>query len=59
EFLRNELEDSTPVIIMSTAGNESNVLNAFEMGAGDFVSKPVSPSELLVRVGKLLRQRAN
>ena len=51
EFLRNELEDSTPVIIMSTAGNESNVLNAF-------VSKPVSPSELLVRVGKLLRQRA-
>ena len=58
EFLRNELEDSTPVIIMSTAGNESNVLNAFEMGADDFVSKPVSPSELLVRVGKLLRQRA-
>ena len=58
DFLRNELNDPTPVIIISTAGNESNVLNAFELGADDFISKPVSPSELLVRVGKLLRQRA-
>jgi PleD family two-component response regulator len=39
---------------MSSAGNEENVLNAFELGANDFISKPVSPSELLVRVGREL-----
>ena len=55
DYLRNTLGKSTPVIIISTAGSEANVLSAFEMGADDFVSKPVSPTELLVRVGKLLR----
>ncbi len=57
DFLRNERNDQTPVIIISTAGNEANVLSAFEIGADDFISKPVSPSELLVRVGKLLRKQ--
>ncbi len=57
DYLRNELCSRVPVVIISTAGNESNVLNAFEMGADDFISKPVSPSELLVRLSKLLRDR--
>ena len=55
DYLRNTLGKNTPVIIISTAGSEANVLSAFEMGADDFVSKPVNPTELLVRVGKLLR----
>lgn len=55
DYLRNELGSQVPVIIISTAGSESNVLSAFEMGADDFISKPVSPSELLVRLSKLLR----
>ena len=57
DYLRNELGSKVPVVIISTAGNESNVLNAFEMGADDFISKPVSPSELLIRISKLLRTR--
>lgn len=57
DYLRNDLQSKVPVVIISTAGNESNVLNAFEMGADDFISKPVSPSELLIRINKLLRVR--
>ncbi len=54
DYVRNELQLGIPVIIISSAGNEENVLNAFELGANDFISKPVSPSELLVRVGREL-----
>ena len=58
DFVRNELNSATPIIIMSSAGNEKNVLNAFDLGANDFIAKPVSPSELLVRVERELRKVA-
>ena len=57
DYVRNELGSGVPMIIISTAGNEVNVLNAFELGADDFIAKPVSPSELIVRVNKLLLTR--
>ncbi len=54
DYVRNVLKSSIPIIMISSAGNEENVLNAFKLGANDFISKPVSPSELLVRIGKAL-----
>ncbi|WP_088341167.1 response regulator transcription factor [Robiginitalea sediminis] len=57
DYLRNEIKSSIPVILISTAGNETNVLNAFELGADDFIAKPVSPSELMVRIHKILKTR--
>ena len=54
DYVRNQLNLKIPIIIISSAGNEENVLSAFELGANDFISKPVSPSELLVRVGREL-----
>ena len=56
DYVRNELNSSVPIIIISSAGNEENVLSAFELGANDFIAKPVSPSELLVRVGRELQK---
>jgi len=52
DYIRNELKSTIPIILISSASNEENVLSAFEMGANDFISKPVSPSELLVRVSR-------
>ncbi len=52
DFVRNDLKSNIPIIIISSAGNEENVLSAFELGANDFISKPVNPSELLVRVAR-------
>jgi len=57
DYVRNELNSKIPIIIISSAGNEENVLSAFELGANDFISKPVSPSELLVRVGRELNKQ--
>ena len=56
DFVRADMKSSIPIIIISSAGNEENVLNAFELGANDFISKPVSPSELLVRVARELNK---
>ena len=58
DHVRNELQLSSPIIIISSAGNEDNVLSAFELGANDFIAKPVSPSELLVRVGRELQKNS-
>ncbi|WOD42779.1 response regulator transcription factor [Hwangdonia lutea] len=52
--IRNKLKKETPVIIFSTAGQEQMVLKAFELGANDFMPKPFSPEELIVRVKRFL-----
>jgi DNA-binding response OmpR family regulator len=49
-----ELKLTTPIIILSNVGLEKTVLEAFELGADDFITKPFSPNELLVRIKKLL-----
>ncbi|MFS4416920.1 response regulator transcription factor [Maribacter sp. 2307ULW6-5] len=56
DHVRNHMGLSLPIIIISAAGNEVNVLNAFDLGANDFVAKPFSPSELLVRIAKELKK---
>lgn len=55
-YIRNDLSLKIPIIIISSAGNEENVLNAFELGANDFISKPFSPTELLVRLARELKK---
>lgn len=45
-----------PVIVLSAVGQEDTVLEAFRMGAEDYVTKPFSPDELVFRVKKALRK---
>ncbi|MEM1260444.1 MAG: response regulator transcription factor [Bacteroidota bacterium] len=52
DHLRNGMKSNVPIILISAASNDENIVSAFEMGANDFISKPVSPSELLVRVSR-------
>ncbi|WP_304343231.1 response regulator transcription factor [Chryseobacterium koreense] len=40
----------TPVIMLSSMGQEEVVLNAFSLGAADFIVKPFSPNELMLRI---------
>ena len=52
DYVRNKLKLSIPIIIISSAGNEKNVLSVFKLGANDFIAKPINPSELLVRIAR-------
>ena len=53
--VRNKLNLKTPIIVFSSAGQEEMVLKAFDLGATDFMSKPLSPPELVIRIKKLFR----
>jgi len=55
-FIRQELGKDTPIIVLSAEGLEQTVLEAFEMGANDFITKPFSPAELAVRVRRILKK---
>ncbi|CAD0009146.1 MULTISPECIES: response regulator transcription factor [Flavobacterium] len=52
--VRNKLNLQTPIIVFSAAGQEEIVLKAFDLGATDFMSKPFSPHELVIRIKKIL-----
>lgn len=46
-----------PIMILSAAGAEENVMKAFDLGADDYMVKPFSLIELNVRVKRLLSVR--
>ena len=48
----------TPVIMLTARGEESDRIAGFELGADDYVTKPFSPHEVVLRVGALLRRTA-
>lgn len=54
--VRNKLKSEVvPIIVFSAAGQEEMVLKAFNLGANDFMGKPFSPNELMIRVKRLLK----
>lgn len=47
---------STPVIMLTAKGEESNRVQGFEVGADDYIVKPFSPREVVLRVKAILRR---
>src|SRR5690606_8989682 len=46
------------VLMLTAKGDEVDRIVGFELGADDYVTKPFSPRELVLRVRALLRRRA-
>ncbi|WP_163507585.1 response regulator transcription factor [Fodinicola acaciae] len=49
---------SIPVIMLTALGEEEDRVAGLETGADDYVTKPFSPRELVLRVGSVLRRSA-
>ena len=46
----------TPVIMLSARGEEYDRIHGFELGIDDYVVKPFSPKEQMMRVGAVLKR---
>ncbi|MBL25165.1 MAG: DNA-binding response regulator [Rhodospirillaceae bacterium] len=50
--------NSTPILFLTALGNEDDILQGFGVGADDYMVKPFSPRELLVRIEAILRRQS-
>lgn len=48
---------SVPVIMLSARGEEYDRIHGFEIGVDDYVVKPFSPKELMLRIDVIMRRR--
>lgn len=55
-YVRKKLKSDMPIIMISAMGNDETVLEAFRLGATDFISKPFKPSELVLRIKMVFQE---
>lgn len=60
EVIRNEPRyDTIPVVVFSASDDLDNKIKNLDMGAADFLSKPIAPQELAARIRALLRLKTH
>ncbi|WP_274364841.1 response regulator transcription factor [Paenibacillus thermotolerans] len=58
-IIRSELKSDVPMIMLTAKAAEEDRIRGLEMGADDYVTKPFSPQELVVRMETVLRRTAH
>ena len=53
---RIRAQSQVPIIVLSARGAEADKVNALDLGADDYVTKPFGPEELLARIRVALRR---
>ncbi|MGL5329905.1 MAG: response regulator transcription factor [Peptostreptococcaceae bacterium] len=54
-----ESGNEVPIIFMTACDEESNVVTGLELGADDYVTKPVKIKELVARINAVLRRKGS
>jgi two-component system, OmpR family, response regulator len=54
---RISAEGSTPILMLTALGEETDRIVGLEVGADDYLPKPFNPRELLARIKAILRRR--
>ena len=56
DHLRKDLKNEVPIIFLTARDTENDLLTGFSAGADDYIAKPFSIHEVLVRVKAVLRR---
>ena len=58
EFLQKIRSDgnNTPVVLLTAMGETADRIAGLEIGAGDYISKPFEPKELVLRINNILKR---
>lgn len=58
EILKQTPECSRlPILVLASQWREKEIIDALEIGVTDYISKPFSPEELLLRIERALKSR--
>ncbi|MBL4656090.1 MAG: response regulator transcription factor [Bacteroidia bacterium] len=57
DIVRNNLDYSIPFILTTSINEAEITAKSFELGASDFIIKPINFNELFLRIERLLRDK--
>ena len=56
EMIRKQREfDALPIVMLTSLKGEEHIARGFDLGANDYLYKPFSPSELVIRIRRFLK----
>jgi DNA-binding response OmpR family regulator len=59
KWIRREMKSDVPMIMLTAKVDEQERIHGLQLGADDYITKPFSPQELVVRVETVLRRTAH
>jgi DNA-binding response OmpR family regulator len=58
QYVRTQMLSDIPVIIFTSSNVEQTEIDCFDIGADEFIPKPISPLVLITRINNLLKKRS-
>ncbi|MFD0999561.1 PleD family two-component system response regulator [Ohtaekwangia kribbensis] len=55
KMVREEQQKNTPIIMLSSDGEEEVIALALKLGVNEFITKPLDPAKLLKKIKKLVK----
>ena len=52
KFIRNDLKSKVPIIVLSRSGLDNIIKQAMEIGVNEYITKPIEPDFLLLKIKK-------
>jgi DNA-binding response OmpR family regulator len=58
QYVRTKMLSDIPIIIFTSSNVEQTEIDCFDIGADEFIAKPISPLVLITRINNLLKKRS-